>query len=341
MKKTIAICCLLTAICASARAAETGAFDFDRWNTILNQIQDRAVAEKIDDRVINATIQDAAFIPKIVWRDKNQSEFKLTLDQYIDRMINQRRIDQGREMRRKYPTLLRKVQQKYGVPPNVILAFWGLESNYGNYKAHYQLSDAFLTLIYEGRREKFFTDQLIALMKIADKNGQQIDGIRGSWAGAMGHFQFIPTTLQQYGADGNGDGKIDIINNVSDAMFSAGNYLNKMGWNSREKIVRKVILPADFDTSLCDGKTKKMLYEWRALGVGGVPDADIMAGIVCDANGRDASPTRPELDRTSRQDVPTTAYLAYPNFYRIKRWNNSNSYAIAVALLSEQLAISN
>ncbi|MCL1892406.1 MAG: lytic murein transglycosylase [Alphaproteobacteria bacterium] len=302
--------------------AATGEFDFDRWNTILNQIQERAVAEKVDDRTINAAIQDAAFIPKIVWRDKNQAEFKLTLEEYLTKTVNATRIANGHKMRAKYPTLLNKVHQKYGVQPEVILAFWGMESNYGEYKAHYKLSDAFLTLIYEGRREQFFTDQLIALMKIASKNSMQIDGVKGSWAGAMGHFQFIPTTLQQYGADGNGDGRIDIINNISDAMYSAGNYLSKMGWNPHEKIVREVRLPENFDVSLCDGKTKKTLGHWAMMGISDVPSANMEAGLVCDAGAN-------------------RAFLAYPNFYRVKKWNNSNSYAVAIALLSEQLAISN
>lgn len=324
MKKLFAsfvVCCsIFTGF--SAGAAE-GTFDYDRWNTILNNIQNRAVAEKINDNVINATIQDAAFIPKIVWRDKNQSEFKLTLDDYLARMVNENRIARGREMHKKYPSVLNRVRHKYGVQPQVILAFWGIESSYGDYKSHYQLSDAFLTLIYEGRREQFFTDQLIALMKIADKNELQIDEVHGSWAGAMGHFQFIPTTLMQYGADGNGDGHIDIIHSVSDAMFSAGNYLNKLGWNPNEKIVRQVNLPENFDLKLCDGKTKMSLTHWNAMGITDAPNADMIAGLVCD---------------TGQPPVGIrTGYLTYPNFYRIKRWNNSNSYAIAIGLLAEKL----
>jgi membrane-bound lytic murein transglycosylase B len=323
MKKILAL--LFFAVSFPAHAA-TGSFDFDRWNTILNDIQERAVAEKIDDRVINAAIQDAAFIPKIVWRDRNQSEFKLSLGEYLERMVSKKRIADGRRMRGKYPTLLRRARQKYGVPESVLLAFWGLESNYGDYKAGYRLSDAFLTLIYEGRRERFFAGQLLALMRIADRNGQKISDIRGSWAGAMGHFQFIPTTLAQYGADGNGDGKIDIIGNVGDAVFSAGNYLSKLGWNMNERIIRKVVLPEDFDMSLCDGKTRKALAEWRAMKIEGVPGADMTAGLVCDATSGAGA---------------REAYLAYPNFYRIKKWNNSNSYAIAAALLSEELGVGN
>lgn len=310
--------------------ADEGGFDFDRWNTILHTIQDRAVAENIDPRVINEVIQNGAFVPEVIKRDKNQAEFKLTLDEYLARAVNADRIAKGRAARKKYPTLLRRTEQKYGVPPHIIMAFWGMESNYGDYKSRHKMSDAFLTLIYDGRRETFFTEQLMALMRIADKNNLPIWSLRGSWAGAMGHFQFIPTTLQQYGADGNGDGRIDVINNVSDAMFSAGNYLNKLGWDKNEKILRIVAVPADFDASLADGKTRKSLDEWAALGVKNLDGAPIprgakVAGLVADFSGN------APLGGTR------VAYLTYDNFYRIRKWNSSNHYAIAIALLAEKL----
>jgi membrane-bound lytic murein transglycosylase B len=190
-------------------------------------------------------------------------------------------------------------------------------------------------------------------MKLADKNNLDIENLNGSWAGAMGHFQFIPTTLEQYGADGNGDGKIDIINSVGDAMFSAGNYLSKLGWNPDERIVRRVSLPAGFDTTLCDGKTKKPLAEWRAMGVAGVPNSTMVAGMVCDksedirAQSAEVKSSKLKDDTTNNFNLETSSlsalrsdnfgYLTYPNFYRVKQWNNSNWYAIAVAELAEKL----
>ena len=327
MKNLLSLLSVFCALCSvlSNAHASAGEFDLDRWYGVLNQIQDRAVAENISGSVINDVIQDAVFIPGTIKSDKNQAEFKLTLDEYVARMISSTRIKNGRAMGAKYPTLLRRVDEKYGVPKNVILAFWGLESNYGEFKARYKLSDAFLSLIYDGRRDKFFGDQLIALMKIADKNNLGIAGLRGSWAGAMGHFQFIPTTLAQYGVDGNNDGRVDIIHNISDAMFSAGNYLNKLGWDKHEKILRPAAIPAGFDMSLCDAKTKKSLDDWAAAGITNpdgtpLPTADKKAGIVCD-----------------EKSSPQSAYLVYDNFYRIKKWNNSNYYAVAVGLLSEEL----
>jgi membrane-bound lytic murein transglycosylase B len=227
-----------------------------------------------------------------------------------------------------------------------------MESNYGAVKSKHKLTDAFFTLMYDGRRESFFTNQLMALMKIADKNKLDINDIRGSWAGAMGHFQFIPTTLSQYGIDGNNDGRVDIINSVGDAMFSAANYLNKLGWNPNEKIVRRVILPADFDLSMLDGKTKLTLPQWAALGVvnpdgSPIPSNQMTAGLVADVayvqSLRDTALVAQSEQENINMDTDIApmpvidAYLTYPNFYRIKKWNNSNWYAIAIANLADKL----
>lgn len=339
--------------------AERGVFDFDRWDMTLNDIRSRAAAAGVSDAMIKSTMRHAGFIPSIVHSDKNQSEFKLTMDQYLARTVNQTRIAEGKKMRAKYPTMLNRVENRFGVPPHVILAFWGMESNYGTVKARHKLTDAFFTLIYEGRRQKFFSNQLISLMQIADKNGLDINDIHGSWAGAMGHFQFIPTTLAQYGVDGNNDGRIDIINSIGDAMFSAGNYLNKLGWNPNERIARRVILPADFDLTLLDGKTKLPLASWANMGVLNpdgtpIPVTNMTAGLIADTAAIDAvraqiianaatsapgsiygDPNAVDTDVAPRPVI--TAYLTYPNFYRIKKWNNSNWYALAIASLSDEL----
>ena len=326
--------------------AGVGEFDMERWYGILDSVRARAASENISDAMIKSTLRSPAFIPSIVKSDKNQSEFKLTLDGYLTRTVNQNRIIQGQKMRHKYPSMLARVENKYGVPPHVILAFWGMESNYGDVKARHKLTDAFLTLMYDGRRETFFGNQLIALMKIADKNNLDINDVHGSWAGAMGHFQFIPTTLAQYGVDGSGDGRVDIINNVGDAMHSAGNYLNKLGWDKSQRIVRRVALPADFDLELLDGKTKKSLPEWAAMGITNpdgspIPQNDMVAGLVADVADIESIRNTARENASMDSDVAPmpvmTAYLTYPNFYRIKRWNNSNWYAIAIANLADEL----
>ena len=320
---------------AFATYAENGDFDMTRWTSIMDDVRTRAVSQNISESTINDTLRSPAFIPSIVKSDKNQSEFKLTLEEYLNRTVSSARVSRGHQMQRKYPTLLSRIDDTYGLPSNVILAFWGMESNYGETKARHRLIDAFFTLMYDGRREKFFGDQLLALMKIADKNSLDINSIRGSWAGAMGHFQFIPTTLAAYGMDGNGDGRVDIIDSVGDAMASAGNYLNKLGWNKTEPIAQRVYLPTCFDKSLVDGKTKKTLNEWASKGiVDGYSKklvGNTVVGLVAD------SANIPDCDYSGNYDSFTTAYITYPNFYRIKHWNNSNWYAIAIFELSEKL----
>jgi len=342
---------LLGCFLALPSFADRGVFDFERWDTMLNDIRAQAVAQNISNSTIDDTLKDSCFIPRIVKSDKNQKEFTLTLDRYLDMTVSNERINNGKHKRSQYKTLLHNVEEKFGVQPNVILAFWGMESNYGKIKSRHQLTNAFLTLIYEGRRAEFFSKQLLALMKIADKNKLKVTNIHGSWAGAMGHFQFIPTTLTQYGMDGNYDGRIDIINSIGDAMYSAANYLNKLGWNKNEKIVRRVILPGDFDRTLLNGDVKKTLSEWTDLGVTNpdgtpIPNADMVAGLVADTKEiarQDLSRQSITVAAESDSDLeiaPTpviTAYLTYPNFYRIKKWNNSSWYAIAIAELADKL----
>ena len=338
---------LLCNLAIFSAGANSGAFDLERWDFVLNDIRTKASNQHISQSVIDETLKKPVFIPGIVKSDKNQKEFTLTLNEYLNRTVTNDRIAQGKQKKSQYPTLLSQVETKFGVPRNVILAFWGMESNYGKVKSKYQLTDSFITLIYDGRRSEFFSKQLLSLMKIADKNKLHITDIHGSWAGAMGHFQFIPTTLAQYGVDGNSDGKIDIINSIGDAMHSAGNYLNKLGWNKNERIVRRVVLPADFDRSMLNGDVKKTLVEWTQLGVTNpdgspIPQSEMVAGLVADTKEiakRDLFEPQPEQDsdiEVAPQSV-IEAYLTYPNFYRIKKWNNSSWYAIAIAELSDKL----
>jgi lytic murein transglycosylase len=317
MRKTLSLFSLFTfhfSLCVSAHAGE---FDLDRWYTILNDIQTTAVAQNISAKTINDVIQPAVFIPRVIKNDKNQPNVKQTLNEYLSKRITPARIADGRKMAAKYPTLLNKTRQKYGIPKTVILAFWGLESNFGARRGDYRIADSFLSLIYDGRREKLFTENLLSLMKFADKNKLKIDDIRGAYDGGMGHFQFMPATLIKYGVDGTGDGRVDIVNSISDAMLSAGNYLHSLGWEENAPIAFRTVLPPEFDYSLCDGKTKKPAIEWAAIGVV-APATEISLGLVCDIDGTDG-------------------YLAYPNFYRIKRWNNSNWYAVSVFELSDKI----
>ena len=351
MKYKLPIFCGIFSMALIGNAfADRGVFDLERWDNVLEKIRTAATNQNISKSVIDETLKSPAFIPGIVKSDRKQTEFTLTLEQYLNRTVSNERVKNGRKKRAEYPSLLSRVEQKYGVPRNVTLAFWGMESNYGAVKSRYQLTSAFITLIYEGRREEFFSKQLLALMKIADKNKLSVNDIHGSWAGAMGHFQFIPTTLTQYGVDGNADGRVDIINSIGDAMMSAGNYLNKLGWNKNEPIIYRVTLPADFDRVVLNGDTKKSFKEWAQMGVMNLdgtplPQRDTVVGLIADTKAiaeRDLyQPQRYEDGQSVDSDVAPSpvikAYLTYPNFYRIKKWNNSSWYAIAIGELADKL----
>jgi lytic murein transglycosylase len=324
--------------------ANRGAFDLERWDNCIENIRNQATKQNISKSVIDETLKSPDFVPSIVKSDQNQSEFTLTLEQYLNRTVSDSRVKQGKSKKAEYPTLLSRIENQYGVPRNVILAFWGMESNYGAVKSKHQLVSAFMTLIYDGRREEFFSKQLLALMKIADKNKLSVNNIHGSWAGAMGHFQFIPTTLAQYGVDGNNDGRIDIINSVGDAMHSAGNYLKKLGWVKNEPIIYRVTLPADFDRGSLNGNIKKSFKEWGKMGVmeidgSPLPQFDAVVGLIADTKA--IAETDLYAQQNDDADVAPKpvikAYLTYPNFYRIKKWNNSSWYAIAIGELSEKL----
>ena len=289
--------------------------------------------------------------PDVVKKDRQQAEFVLTSTEYVNRLVNKKRVTEGQKRYQDLKPLLNKLEKEYGVQGNYLIAFWGVETNYGSNFGGYNAIDALTTLSYDKRRPTFFRNQLYEALKIIDTWHIDHTKMQGSWAGAMGHFQFIPTTLAQYGTDGNGDGHIDIIHSVGDAMFSAGNYLHRLGWNPNEKIIRRVSLPADFDLSLLDGKTKKTLSAWAAMGVLNddgtpIPVADMTAGLVADVaaitDARAAAQNAPTHDPNAIDtDVAPQpviyAYLTYPNFYRIKKWNSSNWYAIAIATLADEL----
>jgi len=261
----------------------------------------------------------------IVQKDRKQSEFVLTFWQYYLRAVSPQRIEKGRALYRKYRSLLDEVTRKTGVPGRFLIAFWGMETNYGSFTGNTPILDALATLAYEGRREKFFTRELIAALKILQKYGFKPAEMTGSWAGAVGQVQFMPSNVLRYGQDGDGDGKVDLWHNMHDAFLSAGYFLKHLGWHPRETWGREVRLPKNFDYSLADGIQRRSLKAWARMGVrkasgAPLPKSDLMAALYV-----------PE-----GQHGP--AFLLYPNFYVIKKWNRSYYYAVAVGRLADRIA---
>ncbi len=296
---------------------------FDAW---LAQFKAEAREKGISDATLEAAFKGVEPIPRIIELDRRQPEFTQTLDQYLDARLTRTRIETGREKFAEHRELLQKMESRFGVQGRFLVAFWGMETNYGRYTGGYNVIAALATLAHDGRRGAFFRRQLLDALTIIEQGHIEPERMKGSWAGAMGQTQFMPSTFRGYAIDGDGDGRIDIWGSKADAFASAANYLSKMGWRIDQTWGREVRLPEEFDRALIEKKVRKPLAEWQALGVRRV-------------NGNDL----PERDLDAflvQPDGPGgRAFLAYPaNYEAILRWNRSHKFAIAVGLLADAVA---
>lgn len=265
-------------------------------------------------------------LPRVLELDRSQPEFTQTFFGYVGRLVNDRRIEQGRERMRRHADLLRDVEARYGVPARFLVAFWGMETNYGATFGGFPVLEALSTLAWDTRRSDFFRRELLTALEIIDAGHIPAERMIGSWAGAMGHMQFMPTTFAAHATDATGDGRIDIWGSLPDAFASAANYLSNAGWNPDHTWGREVRLPEGFDIGTADGETRKPLAEWARLGL---TRADGTALPVVD--GMEAALILPGGARGP-------AFLIYDNFETILDWNRSTLYAIAVGHLADRLA---
>lgn len=287
-------------------------------------LKKEAIEKGISKVIVDDAFKNVEFLHRSVKSDKGQPEFKLTLDEYIPRAVPDWKIKQARDMYQKHYHLLHEIGKKYGVQPRFIVALWGIETNFGRLTGNKNIVSALTTMAYEGRRETLFKTQLFAALTILEEGHITADKFIGSWAGAMGQVQFMPTSYLNYAVDYDGDGKKDIWGTHADVFASAANYLKTEGWMYHETWGRQVTIPDDFDVSLAGIKKQKTLAEWQALGVRrfegtDLPKVDINASIVIpdDEHGR--------------------IYLAYNNYRVLMHWNRSYYFATAVSYLSERI----
>ncbi len=312
---------LLLAASVGALRPAAAADDFAAW---LGELRREARARGISEATLDAALAGIGQNPKIVELDRRQPEFTQTFWAYLDKRVTKTRIERGRKLLAKHRRLLNRISRKYGVPPHYLVAFWGLESNFGDFKGSFSVIEALATLAYDKRRGKFFRSQLIEALKIIDRGDIAPKAMRGSWAGAMGHMQFIPSTFNGYAVDHNGNGRRDIWNELPDAFASAANYLKEAGWRSDELWGREVILPKDFDWDLAGLEMRRPVTFWRKLGVKRangrrLPVAQLSSSIVLPAGHRGP------------------AFLVYRNFRNIMVWNRSILYALAVGHLADRI----
>ena len=293
------------------------------FEEFLDQVRKTATEQGVSKSTIDKAFFELTPRPSAIASDKAQAEFNQNFWHYVNKRVSKVRLNNGKDTLKKNASLLTKASEKYGVPTYVIVAFLGLESNYGNYMGSESLIRSLATLAYDQRRSKFFTRELIAVLKLMDKKTIPFDAT-GSWAGAMGAVQFMPTNVIAYGVDANNDGKVDLWNEKADIYASAANFLNKLGWKKGEKWGREALIPKNFNYQLTGLNNEKTVNEWAALGVrrgnnSNLPKSNFKASLIVPMGHKGP------------------AFLVYRNFDAIMGWNRSILYALSVAYLSDRL----
>jgi len=296
--------------------------EFDHCKTNL-AIKAREV--DISEPTIDEVFAQLKEIPRVVVSDRSQPEFTQTFTEYYGRRVTAKRVETGREMLEQHRELLNEITAETGVPAHYLISFWGLETNFGSYFGTLSIPSALATLACEGRRREFFTKEFLATLKIIDNGDIEASKLIGSWAGAIGHMQFMPTTYLAHAKDGDGDGRRDLLDNIDDALTSGAHYLADLGWSKGYRWGREVTMPEEFDYSTTGSHQWRSIKEWAEMGV-------------MDAFG----------NRLSRADIkaalliPTghtgPAFLVYDNFKIIMNWNRSEFYALSVGRLADRIA---
>ena len=288
------------------------------------RLQEQAITAGVSSKTASEVMSEVRHLARVIELDRRQPEFTTTFADYLNRRVNDARVSKGRELLKEHQELLARVTRETGLPAPYLVAFWGLETNFGSYFGKMPVPSSLTTLACDPRRSTFFTEQLIAALRIIDEGAIPADQMEGSWAGAMGHVQFMPTVFLKHAVDADGDGRRDLWNSLPDAMMSAGRFLESMNWDGDYRWGREVLLPENFDYSLADGR-RLPLEQWREMGITdafGKPLArePINAALVVPAGHRGP------------------AFLAYHNFRVIMGWNRSEFYAIAVGHLADRIA---
>lgn len=306
---------------AEAAAPAPAAASFAAWRAdFRRQAREAGIGEATLARALGAL----RLRPEVIERDRHQPEFVRPIWTYLDAAVSPTRIRLGRQRLATHRAAARAAAERYGVPAEVLVAVWGIESSYGGYQGDVETLSALATLAYDGRRRAFARDELLDALRILEAGEVAPDRLVGSWAGAMGHPQFLPSSYLAHAADGDGDGRRDIWGSVPDALASIGRYLAEAGWRRGEPWGQEVVLPAGFDHGQAEPAVRRSAAEWAARGVRGVEGRPLaafdQAAVIAPAGARGP------------------AFLVGPNFRVIRRYNNATSYALAVSALSDALA---
>ena len=290
----------------------------------ISELQHRARSEKLSMRVVDEVLVKLEQQQRVIELDRSQPEFTQTFADYFHRRVTPERIERGKALLNQYEPFLTDLTRKYGVPGRYLVAFWGLETNFGSYLGKMPTLDSLATLACDERRSEFFTDELMQALALLERESLSPAEMRGSWAGAMGHTQFMPSAYLRYATDGDGDGQVNLWRSEQDALASGANYLEDLGWQKGERWGREVLLPKNFPYAKTGLNNSQPVAYWKDLGVSfangsSISDIDIQASVLVPAG----------------HSGP--AFLVYPNFHVILQWNRSEYYALAVGLLADRL----
>lgn len=316
---------LLSALLLSVTASMSITASADpQLDSCIPRLQQRALAAGISTATVNQVMPRLQYVAKVIELDRRQPEFVETFHNYLTNRVTEDRVRAGRKMLAQYKPLLHKLLKEYGVPPQYLIAFWGMETHYGNYLGKMPVLDSLATLACDERRSEFFTLELLEALKMVDTGTVTPEAFLGSWAGAVGNMQFMPSAYRRYALDADGDGRADLWRSIPDALTSAAHYLNQLGWERELRWGREVILPKNFDYSQATLSQQRNLKEWRAMGIkmangAPLPNYSIQASILVPAGH-----TGP-------------AFIVYDNFNVIMKWNRSQYYGIAVGHLADRI----
>ena len=308
---------LLLISLSSAKAQE----DFSAW---LEGVRLEARQQGISESTLDEAFKDLKPIDRVIELDHKQPEFTQTFWRYLDLRVTETRIHRGQWLLAQHHDLLAAIEKKYGVQAPFLVSFWGLETNFGDNLGGFPVVGSLATLAHDPRRSDFFRKELFAALTILDRKHIPLAEMQGSWAGAMGQTQFMPSTFVRFAVDEDGDGRADIWQSLPDVFASAANFLAKSGWNAKEGWGMEVKLPPGFDLDLTGLTTRKTVRQWRKLGIKQLDTAHSVR------DETDASLVLPA-------GYQGPAFLVFANYRVILNWNRSHLYAVAVGHLADRL----
>jgi membrane-bound lytic murein transglycosylase B len=301
-----------------ARAAE------EDFSTFLGEVRREAAAHGIRAATVDSALRSAQFLPHVIELDRKQPEQVLSFSEYLDKVVTPQRKEDARRELAANRALLDSVSRRYGVEPPIIVALWGLESDFGKITGNYAVVSALATLAFDGRRSAYFRGELIAAMRILDQGHIRVENMTGSWAGAMGQCQFMPSSFLSYAVDYDGDGRRDIWNDRADVLASIANYIGRLGWRGGESWGREVLVPPGLDPNFAGLELKRPTGEWGRLGVRSIDSRPLAA------RESEASLVMPD-------GANGPAFLVYENFRVIMKWNKSTYFAASVGYLADSI----